>query len=557
MLGGTWVLDTGHFPRPASCFSEELYPEPSREGFAAGTAPYGLLLDFVEWTFVDRWGYLSAKPVAPLRDTDSLDRAVWDELVRTSKALRQRLATNALVFERRTWRDDLALWDDELLPSLLEGHRRLQAVDPSGLDDDDLLAHLDRCRANLRRAVYVHHRFDVTPVLPVGDLLVQAGAWTGASASELLGLLHGAGPLSVGAGSELSLMADAIRGDGAARSALDSNADPPEELLAALCSMPGPVGETSARYVEIVGHWSSGTGLDVSEASLGEMPGLLVESVRMAVAGGRADDGGRVADQSAAELRSTVPAGDRAAFDELLAEARLVHRLRDERALSCDVWANGLMRRGILTAGERLAGRGRVEHPAHLVESTWSEMRSLIEKGDGPPPDVLAERARYREQAVADDQPVFLGDPPRTAVPLEWLEPGVVRTERALRTYLAAMSGPADEPGPVSSTVRGQAASPGVYEGRARVVEGSESFARLHEGDVLVTVATSPAFNIVLPLVGAVVTDRGGLLSHAAIVAREYGIPAVVGCGDATARLAEGALVRVDGTAGEVTLLGT
>jgi phosphoenolpyruvate synthase/pyruvate phosphate dikinase len=70
-----------------------------------------------------------------------------------------------------------------------------------------------------------------------------------------------------------------------------------------------------------------------------------------------------------------------------------------------------------------------------------------------------------------------------------------------------------------------------------------------------VTNSTTTAFNIVLPLLGAIVTDRGGLLSHAAIVAREYGIPGVVGCTDATRVLLDGALVRVDGSLGEVEVV--
>jgi pyruvate,water dikinase len=74
----------------------------------------------------------------------------------------------------------------------------------------------------------------------------------------------------------------------------------------------------------------------------------------------------------------------------------------------------------------------------------------------------------------------------------------------------------------------------------------------LQRGDVLVTPTTTESFNIVLPLLGAIVTDAGGLLSHAAIVSREYGIPGVVGCRDATALIADGSQVRVDGTAGEV-----
>ena len=69
------------------------------------------------------------------------------------------------------------------------------------------------------------------------------------------------------------------------------------------------------------------------------------------------------------------------------------------------------------------------------------------------------------------------------------------------------------------------------------------------------TEATSEAFNILLPLLGAIVTDNGGLLSHSAIVAREYGIPGVVGTRDATELIADGTRVRVDGDAGEVTVL--
>ena len=73
---------------------------------------------------------------------------------------------------------------------------------------------------------------------------------------------------------------------------------------------------------------------------------------------------------------------------------------------------------------------------------------------------------------------------------------------------------------------------------------------------MLITELTTEAFNILLPLLGGIVTDNGGLLSHAAIVAREYGIPGVVGTREATEKIATGARVRVDGDAGEVTVLG-
>jgi pyruvate,water dikinase len=102
--------------------------------------------------------------------------------------------------------------------------------------------------------------------------------------------------------------------------------------------------------------------------------------------------------------------------------------------------------------------------------------------------------------------------------------------------------------------VRGIGVSPGIHVGPARVIRGAEDFHRLRPGDVLVTRTTSPSFNIALPLLGAIVTDRGGALSHAAIVAREYGIPGVVGCRDATTRIRDGARIRVDGAAGTCEL---
>ena len=104
--------------------------------------------------------------------------------------------------------------------------------------------------------------------------------------------------------------------------------------------------------------------------------------------------------------------------------------------------------------------------------------------------------------------------------------------------------------------LRGLAASRGIYEGPARRVSSPSEFDRIVRGDVLVTESTTEAFNILLPLLGAIVTDSGGLLSHSAIVAREYGIPGVVGTREATERIADGARVRVDGDAGEVTVLG-
>jgi len=126
---------------------------------------------------------------------------------------------------------------------------------------------------------------------------------------------------------------------------------------------------------------------------------------------------------------------------------------------------------------------------------------------------------------------------------------------RAMGIVIGAMFGSSEEQHE-EHLVRGLAASPGSYEGPARRVAGPTEFDRIQQGDVLVTESTTEAFNILLPLLGAIVTDAGGLLSHAAIVAREYGIPGVVGTRQATELIPDRNRVRVDGDAGEVAVLG-
>ncbi len=103
--------------------------------------------------------------------------------------------------------------------------------------------------------------------------------------------------------------------------------------------------------------------------------------------------------------------------------------------------------------------------------------------------------------------------------------------------------------------VRGFPGSAGVVEGIARVLADAADGAQLQPGDVLVTTVTNVGWTPLFPRCAAVVTDVGAPLSHAAIVARELGIPAVVGCGNATMRLRTGDRVRVDGAAGTVEVL--
>lgn len=104
------------------------------------------------------------------------------------------------------------------------------------------------------------------------------------------------------------------------------------------------------------------------------------------------------------------------------------------------------------------------------------------------------------------------------------------------------------------NVIKGVAASPGKVTGTARVLHGPEDFSQMQPGDVLVAPITTPAWTPLFAMASAVVTDVGGPLSHGSIVAREYGIPSVLGTGVATRRIQDGQEITVDGGAGTVIL---
>jgi pyruvate,water dikinase len=110
-------------------------------------------------------------------------------------------------------------------------------------------------------------------------------------------------------------------------------------------------------------------------------------------------------------------------------------------------------------------------------------------------------------------------------------------------------------PGPDIGAVRGIAASPGRHKGIARMVRGPEDYSKLDPGDVLLCELTDPGWTPLFAVAGAAVIDIGGPLSHGAIVARELGIPCVIGTGDGSRRIVDGSFVEVDGDTGEVLVL--
>jgi pyruvate,water dikinase len=320
------------------------------------------------------------------------------------------------------------------------------------------------------------------------------------------------------------------------------------DTLAALRDRDDALGAAVRAYLDALG-WKLAGGYDVADPCAIELPEMLVGAI-WASRGETARPGG---DAAIARVRDAVPAAHRAAFDELLDDARQINRLRDERGVYNDIWGTGIARQALLECGRRLAEAGRIDDAELAIDATHDELLAMLAGRPAVSSAALRERADWRRNAPLADVPPFLGDAPQPPPPLDGLPPHGMVAMRAFGSALGEIFVPSS--GSEGTVITGKPVSPGVYTGRARLIADPSDMNRLQRGDVLVTASTSPAFNIVLPLLGAIVTDRGGQLSHAAIVAREYGIPAVVGTLRATATIADGARVEVDGTHGRVRVL--
>jgi phosphohistidine swiveling domain-containing protein len=527
---GSWGLDPVHFPRPVTRYWAEMHPEPFRRGTHEFLAYYGMLLGSMETQYVNGFAYNTRRP------------APDDEIP-------QRFARAEEVWERKVWRDQLREWDETFKPAAIRTHRELQSVDADALSGDEMVAYLTRCREHHSEMIYQHMRFTGSAMLPVGDLLAHLGSWTSVAPADTLAMLRGAAPVSAGASGELERLITAITQDTAARAVLDSDGDP-GKTLAELRAFGGDVGPAMSEYLDLVGCRLL-DGFDISGRYALELPDALLRSIRSSVDGVEGDTS--AVDARIAGIRSQVPDQHRAQFDELLGEARLMYRLRDERGVFSDIWASGIMRRAVLAAGRQLQGKGRIHDAEHFIDAGFDEMCALVTGADGPSADELTRRNADRTSRTAKEAPATLGPPPPPPPDLSGLPPGVARVMQATVIAMGELFGSSEAPHE-ENLLRGLAASGGVYEGPARRVSGPTEFDRIVQGDVLVTESTTEAFNILLPLLGAIVTDSGGLLSHSAIVAREYGIPGVVGTRDATGHIPDGTRVRVDGDAGEVTV---
>ncbi|WP_284983425.1 PEP/pyruvate-binding domain-containing protein [Arthrobacter sp. efr-133-TYG-118] len=256
--------------------------------------------------------------------------------------------------------------------------------------------------------------------------------------------------------------------------------------------------------------------------------------------------------------RTRLGRSRRAPFIRLLRWAQKSAPLRED-ALADVGLAWPLIRRMLLELGQRLVYSGVIAGPADVFWLRQQELQSAVEFGlAAPQPPGTAEplaqmavaitgAARPVRADVVEERKMLWRGQAKAAAPQ--LLPETRWMKRAFESMMPSRS--QEQQGDV---IKGVGASAGRVSAPARVLGGPQDFGQMSPGEVLVARITTPAWTSLFAMASAVVTDVGGPLSHSSIVAREYGIPAVLGTGVATQRLTSGQQITVDGDAGTVTV---
>jgi pyruvate,water dikinase len=300
---------------------------------------------------------------------------------------------------------------------------------------------------------------------------------------------------------------------------------------------------------------------EVADPTLAETPELTLATLRDQLR--RGYDGRGLAASLAArrstvlaearELLATGQEADRARFERALQRAEAAHPVHEENEFFTISVPLALARYALLELGRRLASRGVVADPEDVFFLEQDEALAAFANG-GDERELVARRKGERAWILAHPGPASYGQepdqPPLSVLPAESRTTMGAMLWTVDLMFAAARS--AQRQSPDAVTVPGIAASPGRYTGTVRVVAGEHEFEKIQAGDVLVCPVTSPVWSVLFSRIGALVTDTGGILSHPAIIAREYGVPAVVAAGNATAVLRDGQQVTVDGDAGIV-----
>ncbi len=534
---GSWELDRSHWDSAMTPIGYQILRCGLETAYRDGFAQFGVPADGIEVRNVNGFAYSRVRPLFGADKQSGKPPPDW--LIKLAGRLhpemrrRERRAADRLA--NPGFRRSLDTWMTTIRPATEARNRQFQAVDLSTLTDDELSDHIEALFAYVCESSVLHHRLHMDDLGPLGIYVVFCRE-RGIEPAAALEALAGASPSTTEPRRALVTIRTELEETGVVPRTLD-------ELRAASPRAGALLNQYLDRHGCVLF-----SGYDMDSATLGERPEVILTSIMTATEPAPDTNAATVAER----LRATIDAADRNEFDRILADACDAMDLRDDNGPMTIEWPGGLLRLALVEVGRRLANRGASTDASHVFELEPEEIRPLLTTGEGPDAAALTERAATRQAQRKLNPPPYLGDDPE-APPLGLLPPAMAQAMDMVTTVIATVFGSQDDSAP-PLTGSGIGSEPHI--GFARVAEtAEEAIASMRPGDVLITRATSPAFNLVLGIAGGLVTIHGGPMSHAAVLSRELGLPAVIGVGDCLDHIRTGDRVEVDPSKGVVTVL--
>jgi len=552
---GYWTKDDGHYPMPMTPFGASVYLPALIAAVAPMCNDFGALFEGIDQRSLGGEVYMRPIPVGGKEGKAPSWWVLW-LAARLAPPLRRRarIADKAI---RSGLADRMVdRWELEWREAFRAGNGTLRARDLRAMSDDELLGHLADLIAHMRHGQEVHFSLFPPYVLRIYELNMACQELLGWDSLETLALLTGTSAASSAPGRALADLAEVISARPEARVVVERNAG---DLVIGMRAVAPDLAAAVEAYLEEHGHRT--LSYDPGDPTLAERPellaGLLRDRLGQRPAGpgiipGEIGRGEAIARARVGLAQRTAAERDR--FEQVLAAAERVYPIREDNIALVDNAPGGLLRYAMLEFGRRLAERGVIRAAQDAAFLEVDELRQALQ---GRQPDLSAIAARRRAErawVIAHPGPSSYGEDPGPPPDLRGLPPALRHVMSAFMWTMGIMLEPASTEAQ-DGQISGIPGSPGRHTGPVRIIRDESEFGRLRPGDVLVCPITTPSWSVLFSQAGAIVTDGGGVLAHAAIIAREYGIPAVLATRDATRRLRDGQLVAVDGALGVVSLL--
>ena len=445
-------------------------------------------------------------------------------------------------------------WDNEWLPEVRGHHDKWNAFDLPAASDSELLDHLTWTLETFERQWEIHFELMIPALVGPSMLLdLYNDLFEDAGPMDAYKLTQGFDNSSLRAGEDLWKLSQVAAESQDLTATLNNT--PTDEVMTAL-EKSDEGKKLIAGINSYAQKWGlrSDTVIEIADPSWVEDPTIVINNMKAYLQ----DDSGNprekwndiVADRErvVAEARDRIsdyPESVKQQFNGILAAGQQGHRVQEDHNWWIDQQGNHQVRKVFLEFGNRLAASGAIATRDDVFMLTGDEIIESVKSGfSGDFKSTVIERAAEMEKwAQIPAAPMIgtdYGPPPDNPV------------SRAIGRFFGW--GPPQE-GVPSGTITGRPGSSGKVTGTARVIIKLSDAGRLNKGDILVTATTSPPWTPLFATAAGIVTDTGGALSHCAIVAREYGIPATVGALGATVQIKDGNQIEVDGDAGTVRIL--